>query len=199
MLRLLLHGFSARVDSRQSSMLSDIVQQGLLLDALQAFPQFRGSTEAEMTAWLRQSSRSRAWRTKFADIMEPRNAMSRWKSPSPTVSRGHRSCLGDNSSGQLRTVTQSKRRSPRTGRAAGRRPGAIEGRLSRKSFTCGTSKFFVARTNRCPNESHHDRSRPHVMDSSLDGTEAGTSLVYVRKSLTTHAIKRNFQDSGNWL
>lgn len=39
--------FQAKFDA------SDIVQQ-TLLEAVRAFPQFRGSTEAELTAWLRQ-------------------------------------------------------------------------------------------------------------------------------------------------
>lgn len=39
--------FQAKFDA------SDIVQQ-TLLEAVKAFPQFRGSTEAELTAWLRQ-------------------------------------------------------------------------------------------------------------------------------------------------
>lgn len=39
--------FTAKFDA------SDIVQQ-TLLHAVQAFPQFRGSTQAELTAWLRQ-------------------------------------------------------------------------------------------------------------------------------------------------
>lgn len=39
--------FAAKFDA------SDVVQQ-TLLEAVKAFPQFRGSTEAELTAWLRQ-------------------------------------------------------------------------------------------------------------------------------------------------
>jgi RNA polymerase sigma-70 factor (ECF subfamily) len=39
--------FAAKFDA------SDVVQQALL-EAVKAFPQFRGSTEAELTAWLRQ-------------------------------------------------------------------------------------------------------------------------------------------------
>ena len=39
--------FAAKFDA------SDVVQQ-TLLEAIKAFPQFRGSTEAELTAWLRQ-------------------------------------------------------------------------------------------------------------------------------------------------
>lgn len=39
--------FAAKFDA------SDVVQQ-TLLEAIKAFPQFRGSTEAEVTAWLRQ-------------------------------------------------------------------------------------------------------------------------------------------------
>src|SRR5688572_15075563 len=39
--------FQAKFDA------SDVVQQALM-EAVRAFPQFRGSTEAELTAWLRQ-------------------------------------------------------------------------------------------------------------------------------------------------
>jgi RNA polymerase sigma-70 factor (ECF subfamily) len=46
--RVQLEGrFAAKFDA------SDVVQQ-TLLEAVKAFPQFRGSTEAELTAWLRQ-------------------------------------------------------------------------------------------------------------------------------------------------
>jgi sigma-70-like protein len=63
--------FAAKFDA------SDVVQQ-TLLEAVKAFPQFRGSTEAELTAWLRQIL-AHALAHEIRRYHGHRNAMSRSK------------------------------------------------------------------------------------------------------------------------